>query len=403
MATSNNSLNTLVSGADLISKIMGGSSSTTTTGSTQSNISQAGVDRLVQQILAGRGGVRDISGAARGAGLFNSSTEAQMLNDLAARTAGEVEARRAGTTTTQTSETTTPGMDIGNLGLGLGALMLGRPLIERALGLTGDTAATAAGNALPANLSVAPGAAIGGQALGDLTGLSLATSVSPNFAGLGGNILQGAGSLAGAGSGAAGLASDLGLELGVGQGASSAILNTGLDTIPGVGSFLGGLFNGQNGDPFGSPLGLLGSAGAGAAAMGPMGLIAAPVMGLAGALLNDLGLKSIVCTALMKHGLLDPKEYAKGQAYLQTLNPRTIKGYYKLFSGIAKKIEDDKNEKLIKLTLPWARSRTKLIADESKVIKYFKYPLGTITLLMGQPLCYMVGLLGEGKWQQASI
>lgn len=395
MAT-NNSLQTLVSGADLITKLMGGKSTQTSTSSTQSNISQEGVDRLVQQILAGRGGVKDIAGAARGAGLYNGSTEAQMLNDLAARTAGEVEARRAGTTTTQETTTQTPGMDLGTVGLGLGALALGKPILEKALGL-GSQALGLTGNASMASqglTGVSPSVNLAASNASTISptwnGLSMLGSAIPGFQ-IGGDLLQGSGALLGAGSGAAGLASDLGLS--VAGNAGSVAVDQGLSSlIPGAGSFLSGLFGAQNGDPFGSPLGFLSSMGGGAMAMGPYGMIAAPVLGLAGSMLSDLGLKSIVCTALMKHGLIDKDEYAKGQAYLQTLSQFTLLGYYSWGRKLAAKI-DQGDKKTIKMCLPWARSRTKLIADESKFVKYFKYPLGTLTLVVGQPLCWLLGTL----------
>src|ERR1043165_2766322 len=107
------SMNSLIGLGNLVGQITGKSSSTQQTQTSRGNITQEGVDRLLQQILAGKGGVKDISGAARGAGLYNSSTEAQLQNDLAARAAGEVAARQAGTTTTTESETNQPGIGIG--------------------------------------------------------------------------------------------------------------------------------------------------------------------------------------------------------------------------------------------------------------------------------------------------
>lgn len=83
--------------------IQGGSDlfkGSSTTSTTRSDISQQGVNQLLQNILASNQGLGAVSGAQRSAGLYNSSTNQMLINDLLARATGEVESRRAGTTTT---------------------------------------------------------------------------------------------------------------------------------------------------------------------------------------------------------------------------------------------------------------------------------------------------------------
>jgi hypothetical protein len=72
-----------------------GSSSTQTT---SSNVSSEGVNALVQQILGGTQGLAAVSSGQKNSGLYNSSTNQLLTNDLVSRTAGEVSKAQAGTT-----------------------------------------------------------------------------------------------------------------------------------------------------------------------------------------------------------------------------------------------------------------------------------------------------------------
>lgn len=402
MATSSDSLNSLVNLGNLIGNITGRSGSQTKTSTTKGNITKAGADRIIQQILAGRGGVKDISGAARGAGLFDSSTEAQLLNDLNARVAGEVAARQAGTTTTETSDLNQEGIGLGSLATPLIGAAVIRPILSSLLGEgTEEAAGTAVNQALtsaPVSSGAAPITASSGFTAGGNLGNSLIPTIGTSSGlgvNLGGAAIGGSGALSGLG-GASGLAADLGLsaaEPGVATAVSQVGANAGAGAVPIIGNVLSGLFGGGNGDPFGSPVGFGASALGGAAALGPAGLIAAPVAAVFGSMLNDLGVKSIICTALQARGLLDPAEYARSQAQLATLNPDIIRGYHAWAYWVAKKIEEG-NKFAIMSTLPWARSRTKLYGSNSNSLyKYLKYPLGTLTVVIGEPICWCIGKL----------
>lgn len=408
--TGNNSLNTLLGLGNLVQTITGSSSTTSST--TKGNISDEGVNRLLQQILAGRGGVKDISGAARGAGLYNSSTEAGLLNDLDVRAAGEVAARQAGTTTTQTTDT--PGL--GGVGL-LKALAIpivsgiAKPYISKALGidsLLNPSAATSSTAAAGASGVAANTASIGaypitGVASG-VTGASTASgsgaSVSNLVGSLGGltptagvslgdagSLLGGVGSSTGSLAGDLGLANADSLSSTVGEGTTAI----GGGALSGAGSVLSGFLNGNPADPFGSPEAYGAAIAAGTVAGGPIGGLIAAAGTVLGAAVKDA---SVICTALQARGLLDKQKYEKGQEYISKINRRTKRGYYLWGTRVANKINAG-SAWAISLSLPVAVSRTNLIADEGRgikgLIKYLKYPLGTVTLFIGQPLCYWLG------------
>lgn len=356
-----------------------GSSQKTSRSTTQtqgSDISEEGIQRLINTMLAGPGGVKDISGAARGAGLYNSTTETQLLNDLNTRVAGEAAARSAKTTTTQDldQEIETPGMSLGSLALpaaGILGLANFDKISSGVSGLLGGGAAGTAGaitagtgatlgslgastalNALPITAGASAGANIGGAALGSLEGLSAT--------GAGGAIGE-AGSLAN-------------------------FLNGGASTaVPLAGNVLSGLLGGTKAAT--DPLNLGISSLAGAAALGPIGLAAAPLASIAGGLLKDV---SIICTALRKRGLLNAELYKLGQSYLQTLHPWTKQGYYSWANHWAAEIEEG-NEKYIDRALPWAESRMMLLASKGTIRDHVKYFRGTLTKFVGQPGCFLIG------------
>ena len=374
---------------DTVSKLKGTTAeqnqTSTGTSSTKSNISDVGMNRVIQQILAGPGGVKDISGAARGAGLYNASSETQMLNDLTARASGEAEKLRAGTETVNTTQTTgqtvIPGMmpNLGGGGLGTMAAMLAAPSAIKGLGgvlssVLGGSSGTAAA-AVPSLTGLSTGGVNLGSAL---------LSGGMDAAAFGGNMISNL-----AGSQAVDLASTLGTTSGMTTSFASNLGASGLGSsiLPGVGGFASGIMGG--GFNSGTPLNLASSAAAGFAAGGPVGAIVGLGANLLGSIIGD---SSIVCTALMSRGLLDKNKYAKGQAYLQGMNRDTLNGYYFLFTDIAARIMQG-SKFWTAICLPFARSRTNLIAEGSGYTRWIKYPLGTITKVIGEPICWVVGKL----------
>lgn len=89
--------------------IFAGKTTTTQTGTTGTNanttttselVDPAKATELISQMLSGTAGLAAVSGAQKAAGLYNSSTNQLLTNDLLARTAGQVAALGATKTTT---------------------------------------------------------------------------------------------------------------------------------------------------------------------------------------------------------------------------------------------------------------------------------------------------------------
>ena len=372
MATSG--IGQLVDLANLIGAVRGTSSKTSSSGGTTTqtqtrDVDQAGIDRIVQRMVTGQGGQAAISGAARGAGLYNSSSEQLLLNDLNARVAGEVADRTAGTTTTTTTSPMTqtieqPGMGLGGLLAPMAAASLLKGPMSRMLGLEGaatNAATSAATNLFRPDLAFDLAGSAAGSALGGAAGgIDLSNVI-----------------------GGPGLASSLGTNIGD-FGIQAGGLGGALSQIPVLGPLVGGLFGGFD-DQFGANLGLGGAGTMLAPLTGGLSLLVAPVMGLLSSLFG--GGISVVCTALRDKGLIDAKEYEAGREYLLKLPYYTKRGYYFWGEPLAKKIEAD-SKWAIRLSLPFAKQRTKLLAGTAPA---WKLPLGLVTKYLGEPACYVLG------------
>lgn len=362
-----------------------GSSSTSKTSSsggtrsTQLQVDQAGIDRMVQNMLRGQGGQASISGAARGAGIYNSTTERQLLDNLNATVAGEI-ASRTGKTVEETSpmESTTisetPGLGLKGLALPA-AMMLGKPVIERALGLiSGPTEAQVASAWDMVNQSPDPIGSLIGAATGDVLQGSMGminASADP------------IGSLIGELTGGTGVA-DLSANFG---SLGNFGMSQGMMGLPALGPIGSALFSGLD-DNFGMSLGLAGLAPA--LALSPVTAVAAPLLGL----MKGISSASVVCTALRELGLLDAEQYKAGASYLASLHPRVVAGYYTWGLGLAQKVRE-KRVWAISLSLPVAASRTALLASPGSFWDHLRFPLGTITKFIGEPACYVIGFIKE--------
>ncbi len=93
-----------------------------TTQTQQTHLTPEAMNRLIQQMMEGTSGLAAVSGGQRNAGLYNSSTNQLMVNDLLTRVAGEAGVRGAKTTNTSTiAPQLSPA--IGAAGLGLWQLL----------------------------------------------------------------------------------------------------------------------------------------------------------------------------------------------------------------------------------------------------------------------------------------
>ena len=109
---------------DVITQLKGGGSTKETK---QTHVSEAGVNELINNILAGPGGVKEIGAATKRAGVFNSTVQEAALNDLFSSAAVKSELARSPTT----SETEVEGgAGIVDLGLALGGTSVLKSLFK---------------------------------------------------------------------------------------------------------------------------------------------------------------------------------------------------------------------------------------------------------------------------------
>ena len=115
----------LVKGKTSTQSSSGGSATSTTS----SNVSAEGITAMLNQILGSSQGLASVASGQHSAGLYNSTVNQQLINDLSTRAAGEVAQKTAGTTTTQVTSpsvvTTKQAPVIGKQDISQGAKILG--------------------------------------------------------------------------------------------------------------------------------------------------------------------------------------------------------------------------------------------------------------------------------------
>lgn len=355
--------------SSLINMIKGQSSTTKTSGGTttqQTNVSDQGVNQLIQQILSGQGGVKTIGTRARQSGLYNSTTEDMLLNNLYATAANQAELARTPTvTTTAPTVTKTEGtkVGVGDLATGLGGAFLASQLLN--IGGKALAPAVDAGTNYVTDL------------VSELFGVSSGEGTSSTGKkGLGNVDFGGYGSFGGDIA-----TSGTGIATGEGYGINTSTL---------------GNFGGSSASPGAVGLNFGFNADTGSSSVGIGGL-----GGLLGGLLSSVGGGggrggssggSVICTALKDKGLLDKELHAAGANYLNSMNPITVIGYQVWGNKIADKIREG-HKGWTKVALPIARSRTALLASNGSFMDHLKYPLGTLTKFIGEPICHAIGLV----------
>lgn len=357
----------------LIDSVEGKSQTTKTSGSTttqQTNVSDQGVQQLINTILSGRGGVKDIGSRARGSGLYNSTSEDILLGNLYSTAANQAELARTPTVSTtapQTSTTKQEGLGIGGLATNLGGVFLA----SQALNLGGKL--------------LSPAVDAGAGYLSDILGIDLGNGESGTKTKLKNvDYSVGGGFNAGGGGGDTTIASGEGYNIDTSTlgsfGRSSSIpgakgINFGVNADTGATSVgVGGL---------GAIGGLIGSLVSGLGSGSSSGGSSSGGGGTSGG--------SVICTALKDLGLLDKDLHAAGAKYLNSMHPITVVGYQIWGNKIAAKIRaGDKN--WTKVALPIARSRTALLASSGSFMDHVKNPLGTLTKFIGEPVCHIIGL-----------
>lgn len=387
---------------DVIDTVQGEETKTRTKGkrTTQTNVSDAGVQQIVRSILSGQGGVSSVGNAARRSGLYNSTTESTQLGNLYATAANQAELARSPTTvnsdTTQTMER--GGMDAGTLAGVIGGGML----LSKMFG--GDGGGALLGNALEGSpltgLASFLGSEGGGAGLGFGLGDSLVSGSlgGASFAGDAGGLLGGLGNFGGIGGLMGGMGDDmagLGSLFGGGMGGMGGM---GAGFGP-VGNFMSGLLGGS--DEATDPLNLGTAALMGAATMGPIGAIAAPLAGVGGGLLSGLfGDGSVICTALRRKGWIPEDLYKAGHLRLDLL-PYTVREGYQLWAKpIAWRI-DKGNLILAALCYFPTMSYLRFSASNLGWKAALRHPLGALMMYFGEPACEAAYYRNKAKHEEA--
>ena len=350
----------------------------------QTNLSDAAVKEQIDRILAGPGGVRDIGNAARKSGLYNSTTEELLLGNLYGNAAASGEIARAPIVTTQAPSTSTTTEVAKGNGGGIKdiAMLVGA-------GIVADQA-----------FKMFEGEGVGGG-LGNLLGFGGGTKADK----IDQDLLGSSAISFGAGPDTAtGLTYSAGKSNLSGSAANpfSSILGMGQAGVGNVtGSTTGGTKGAKDFDLFGAISSGLGSLFSGGGGLGSiLGAVTGGASGGGGSRGSSGG--SIICTALMEKGELDAELYEKGTAYLAQLDPATVLGYHLWATAVANKIRNGSKLALV-LCRPFARSRTGLLATAGTFRDHLRFPLGTLTKFIGEPVCTLLGKLAITAVMQAEI
>lgn len=300
----------------VINAVRGRGQTVTTSGGTstqtqRTDVSDVGIQQLLNDILSGPGGVRSVGNAARSAGMYDSTVEDIMLSDLYSRAANRAELARSPTITETTTpeivqETAMPGVGLGGLAgtlagtsalssimrgeipfsgifnggeaMGMGSLPGMGGVSDMLGGILGGGGGGAAG---------IPGGFMGQVATGGGAGAALPGGFMGQIGG-GGAVGSGApisgGFMSQIGAGGAGSAGAGGFMSSVPGGPGAM--------IPGAGGFLSGLT--QKEDALDSPGKLAATAGTGFMAGGPLGAAAAVSAAILGSVARGGSLQGTV-------------------------------------------------------------------------------------------------------------
>ena len=203
--------------------------STTTSQSTSSNISAQGMQGLINQILQGSQGLATISQGQKASGLYGSTTNQMLTNDLITQASQKLGMAQAGTTTTSKQKAASPlsGQNLLQMLTLLGGSKLLGPTVKRGIKATGiDDAGEKLANLIFGS-GTGSGAGAGSSALGSGAEFGSNISALGSFADPLNAGVMGAGyDIPGTGTASGGLSN------------ISAIAGAGLaDTVGGLGAF----------------------------------------------------------------------------------------------------------------------------------------------------------------------
>lgn len=100
---------------------------------------------------------------------------------------------------------------------------------------------------------------------------------------------------------------------------------------------------------------------------------------------KGLGGKTVICTELMRQGLLDEHLYAQGKDHFLRLHPYTVRGYQCWAISCVPVLA--KHPRLAKFIAPVAVKRYEYIVRKEYSI------IGMSTVYIAQPICFLIGAL----------
>lgn len=192
MATQSNSTDSLTSLLKLFQTFSGSSGTQTTSGGSstkQTILSQDALNAMLKSAMEGTGGVQglaQVAGGQRAAGMYNSTVNTQLTNDLMSRLATQTAVAGAPTVTTSPKTTVTtaaPGVGMGGVGM-IGGLSLAKNVLDpksrksllEQLGL-GDSGSSTAVNVdnigAFAETPMMMGASVGGETIQNISAADL--------------------------------------------------------------------------------------------------------------------------------------------------------------------------------------------------------------------------------------
>lgn len=381
-----------------------GSGGSTTRQTTSPKLTQAGMDATLQKLLQSNAGLAAIASGERGTGLYNSSVNQQLINDLLARSAAEVAIAGNPQTTTTVNSGVAP---LVSPGMALGGLLLAQAFSKEGLGgmFGGSASPSPTGGINPAATAEGTGpitdivsktkdffGGMFGGAEAAATPVTAASVMAPQLAnlpsvGLGdtlniGNALTPVtdfmGSL-GEPAVTSALSKTFGSLEGVGAGQGFDIMGTdaaNLGSLP-----FGAMLNLASGDMNGAVLGGL-TYGMGQmlnAIVPGLGFIAAPIFGAMEG--------SVVCTELYRSGIMPYYLYKKDVEYAHNyMSKTTLRGYR--FWGVPLVKLMRKYFWIKKLVAPVAITRARYIARETGFLGTIG---GFLIRTIGEPACWVLG------------
>lgn len=363
-----------LAGLAAINTFVGMLKGSTSSQTQQSNITPEGMNYLLTQILSGSQGLAPIAQGEKTAGLYNSTGRTQMLNDLSVRTAGELAAKQAGTTTTTRQNPSISLFPI--LAAFAGTKLLG-PTVKTGMQKLGIPSIDQLGTSISDAIWGA-GSTAGSPAT--LAAADTAAGLNPAFGSLAAYEGAMAGGSTAAASGAVSedaLASYYGADT---AGAAAAAETAAASEVGGTAAFAD-----------------VGMGAAEAASSTAAIATAAEAAGTAseGAGLAELAMEAaavwVICTELESQNRLSKQEYLASAVRALDLHPTLLRGYHWWAVPVTRWMR--KSPRLSRSLAPIARARCRYLLGKFSLI-------GWLTVILGEPICHLIGLfISEQNWQ----